>query len=100
MIRCINDRFVSTWILKDDLRRLANEGNKFAQEIAIDFEHPLDLMFLTPEGRLISKLNSFHDFPEVHPDVTKPPFKRRGVNQNQSHVEVFLQHMAVHFAER
>ncbi|MCA9121413.1 MAG: hypothetical protein H6822_07650 [Planctomycetaceae bacterium] len=99
MIKNINEQFASTWILKEDLNSLANEGNSLAQTLAARYEHPVDLMFLTSEGRFVSKLNSFHDFPGVHPDVTIPPFARRGDGLPQPHTSVFLEHVASLFGE-
>lgn len=79
------------------MKTKVEKGDRLAKQLADNFEHPLDLMFLSPDGRLISRLNSFHDFPEVHPDVTCPPFKRRGQPKLQSHADVFMEHMAAHF---
>ena len=97
VIKRINERFVSTWILKDDMTTLAKKGDKLAQQLAVNYEYPMDLMFLTSDGRLISRLNSFHDFLEIHPDVTAPQFTRREKRKNQSQVEVFMEHMKTHF---
>jgi len=97
VIQQINDRFVSTWILKEDMKRLADAGDDLAKVLAANFEHPLDLMFLTSEGKLISRLNSFHDFPMVHPDVTMPPFKRRGNKPKLPHVDIFFEHIVENF---
>ncbi len=100
VIQRIHDRFVSTWILKDDLATLAKKGDPLAQQLAPNFEEPLDLMFLTPGGRFISKLSSFHDFTEVHPDVGAPNFitsTRKEQKRKQSHADVFLEYTAAHF---
>jgi hypothetical protein len=97
VIHRINSEFVSTWILKEDMKSLTQQGDRLAQELAANFEHPLDLMFLTSEGRLVSRLNSFQDFPGTHPDVTTPPFTRRKEQEKRPHAEVFFSHLARHF---
>lgn len=97
MIERVNDQFLSTWILKDDMKTLAAKGDKLAQCLAANFEHPLDLMLLTPQGQLVSRLNSFHDFPAAHPDVSRPHFKKKGQKKYQSHAEVFLENLDQHF---
>ena len=57
----------------------------------------LEMMFLRTDGTLISKLNSFKDFPGVHPDVAAPPGKERVVVASErAHVDLFLKHMEEH----
>jgi hypothetical protein len=52
-------------------------------------------MFLKTDGSLISKLNSFQDFPGVHPDVAAPPEKQRvEVANDRAHIDAFLKHLA------
>lgn len=98
VIRTINDKFVSTWVIHPYLVRLADKGDAMAKHILEKWEYPVDLMFLTPEGKLISKLNSGKDFPDVHGDVATPPniFKKKG-EKWPSHVEIFMKHVAEHF---
>ena len=101
IIKLINDRFVATWIVKDELETLAKAGNKLAQVLDAELEYPImDLMFLTPEGRYVNKLNAYQDFLDVHPDVSVPfsPKKRRAVVQ--SDVDVFLDHVTAHFGPK
>ena len=51
-------------------------------------------MLLTPGGTLVSKLNSFKDFPGMHPDVSAPPGNRhQGAVDEHSHAKIFLNHL-------
>ena len=88
--RLINEKFVSTWVLIDDLKQCAEKGNRLADTLLKNWEYPLDLMFLTADGDYVSKLNSFRDLSNAHPDVGRPgnPFARFG----QSHTDVFIWH--------
>jgi hypothetical protein len=98
VIKLINDRFVSTWIVKDELDVLANKGNKLAQDLGSKLEYPImDLMFLTSDGRYVNKLNAFADFLDVHPDVSVPQSSRVQREVVQTDVDVFLDHVAAHF---
>ena len=73
IIKLINERFVTTWIVKDELETLAKAGNKLAQTLDAELEYPImDLMFLAPDGRYVNKLNAYQDFLDVHPDVSVP----------------------------
>ena len=91
----INENFVSTWIIIDDANKLAERGDPLAKTLASNWEYPIDIMFLTPEGKVVSKLNSFKDFKDVHPDVAAPPGKEKlpADAARPSHVEVFLRHV-------
>lgn len=71
VIDLVNEKFVATWVLIDDLKAPFHEGHVFARTLAGNWEYPLDLMFLTSEGELVSKLNSFRDLP-AHHDVGHP----------------------------
>ena len=97
IIERLNRKFVSTWIIVDDLMKLSGKGGKLSQTLAENWQYPLDIMFLTPDGRLVSKLNSFKHFRTAHPDVSHPPTR---LSSGPSHVEVFLDHLAVHFGKR
>jgi len=66
IIDLVNDKFVATWVLVDDLKQHAASGDKFARTLSINWEYPLDLMFLSSEGEFVSKLNSFRDLPAHH----------------------------------
>jgi hypothetical protein len=98
IIRLVNERFVTTWIVKDNLEALAKKGNKLARQLDAQLEYPImDLMFLTPEGRYVNKLNAFQDFLDVHPDVSIPHSTRKQRERKQVDVDVFLEHVATHF---
>jgi hypothetical protein len=54
-------------------------------------------MFVAPDGRLLGKLNSFKDFPDVHAGVSRPRGKDVPVAlAKRSHVDVFLDYVAHH----
>jgi len=89
IIRLVNENFVSTWVLIDDVKKYVGDQEQFAKTLASHWEYPLDLMFLAANGRFATKLNSFRDFP-AHRDVGHPlhhlgPF-------GTSHEDVFLEH--------
>jgi|GEM_PF-2367877 hypothetical protein len=54
----------------------------------------MDLMFLTPQGRFLNKLNSFKHLRSAHEDVGHPP---EGRGKAPEHVQVFMQHVQKHF---
>jgi len=96
----LNQDFVCTTIVIDDAKRRAGEGDELAKHLAAHWTYPLDMMFLRPDGSLIFKLNSFQDFPGVHPDVAAPPGKERVVvTDDRAHVEMFLKHLDEHFGK-
>jgi hypothetical protein len=98
VINRLNKRFVSTSIIIDDVQKRAESGDELAQRLAAHWEYPLEMMFLTPDGKLVSKLNSFKDFPGVHPDVSAPPKGMHvPVEHERSHIELFLKQVADHF---
>ncbi len=101
IIKLINERFVCTWIVKDELEVLAKKGNKLAKILDAKLEYPImDLMFLTSDGHYLNKLNAYADFLDVHPDVSIPctPRKRREVTQTD--IDVFLGHVAKYFGPK
>jgi hypothetical protein len=91
----VNSKFVSTWIIIDDASKLAQKGDELGRTLASNWEYPIDIMFLTPEGKLMNKLNSYRDLTEVHPDVASPPGKQRPADgmARRSNVDVFLSHV-------
>lgn len=98
VIRRLNDQFVCTTVLIDDARKLADKGDGLAKRLAAEWTYPLEMMFLRPDGTLVFKLNSFKDFPGVHPDVAAPPGKERVVLPDErSHIEGFLKQLDDHF---
>jgi hypothetical protein len=90
VIRLLNERFVSTWVLVDELKPYSDSQNPFASTLLAHWEYPMDLMFLTEAGAFVSKLNSFADLHGVHADVGHDPnhLDRSG----PSHLEVFTEH--------
>lgn len=98
VIDLINQKFVATWVLIDDLKKPGAEGNRFAETLQSHWEYPLDLMFLSSNGEFVSKLNSFRDLP-AHPNVGHPthpgnPFAQNSPNKAiifLSHAKRFLQ---------
>lgn len=94
VIRRINEQFVSTAIIIDDAEELAKSGDPLAETAAEHWEFPLDMMFLSPEGALINKLNSFRDLRDAHPEVGHPP---EGRGRAPSHLEVLMNHLDTHF---
>jgi hypothetical protein len=94
IITVLNERFVCTSIIIDDVEKLAAGGNAFAKRVAEQWEYPVEMMFLQADGTLISKLNSFKDFPGMHPDVAAPPgHKHRAFDDEHSHRDHFLKHI-------
>jgi hypothetical protein len=98
VITLLNDRFVSTWVLVDELKQRAEEGDTFAESLLTHWEYPLDLMFLNQNGQFVTKLNSFRDLPNAHPDVGHhgDPFGRFG----PTHREIFLARAAAMLSAR
>jgi hypothetical protein len=91
---------VCTSIIIDDLEKRAAGGDELAKQLAAQWVYPVEMMFLTPSATLVSKLNSFKDFPGIHPDVSAPPGKRyvaRG--DKHAHKNMFLNHLARHFGK-
>jgi hypothetical protein len=98
VITRINNRFVSTSIIIDDLEKRAASGDELANKLMPHWVYPVEMIFMKPDCTLVSKLNSFEDFPGMHPDVGAPPGKRhRAKADEQSHSSVFLNHLARHF---
>ena len=71
VIKLINESFVATWVLIDELKKRTDTGNRFADTLKTNWEFPLDVMFLSSDGEFASKLNSFRDLP-AHGDVSHP----------------------------
>jgi hypothetical protein len=90
VIKLVNENFVSTWVLINDLKSYEGPQAQLAGTLSGHWEYPLDLMFLNVDGRFVTKLNSFQDFP-AHRDVGHPrhdtfsPF-------GPSHADIFLEH--------
>jgi len=100
VISRLNQSFVCTTIVIHDARKRAESGDEFAKHLAAHWKYPLQMMFLKADGSLISKLNSFQDFPGVHADVAAPPDRQRVVATDQhAHRNAFLKHLAQHFPQ-
>jgi len=98
VISRLNKSFVSTTLVIDDAKKRAASGDELAKQLAANWSYPLQMMFLKADGSLVSKLNSFNDFPGVHPDVAAPPEKKRlEVTNERAHADTFLKHVAEHF---
>ena len=94
----LNENFVCTTVVIDDVNKRAEKGDEFAKQLKAHWNYPLEMMFLRTDGSLISSLNSFKDFPGVHPDVAAPPEKQRvEVANDRAHIDVFLKHLDGHF---
>jgi hypothetical protein len=101
VITRLNSGFVSTSIIIDDLEKRAAAGDELAKQLVAQWEYPVEMMFLTPACQMVSKLNSFKDFPGMHPDVSAPPGSRHATSRDgQAHTTVFLNHVALHFGKK
>jgi hypothetical protein len=96
----LNKGFVCTSIIIDDLEKRAAGGDALAKLLVSEWEYPVEMMFVTPAGKVVSKLNSFKDFPGMHPDVSAPPGHRHRAGTNEhGHRDIFLDHLARHFGK-
>ncbi|MSR61606.1 MAG: hypothetical protein EXS08_04050 [Planctomycetes bacterium] len=95
VIETINQKFVSTWIIIDDIqKRLGKEHFALATMLLEQHQYPLDFVFLSPEGKLITRLTSFEDLRNANPAVGHP--HRDG---EKSHADVFLETVKQRFGE-
>jgi hypothetical protein len=95
VIETLNERFVSTWIIVEDIvPKLAADQAELATLLVQNHQYPFDFMFLSPKGELITRLTSFQDLRSAHPDVGHP--HREG---QESHADVFLATVAKYFGE-
>jgi hypothetical protein len=94
VIELVNRKFVATWIIVDDAEKLAQKGDAFAQTLFENWEFPLDIMFLAPDGVLLDKLNSFKDLRDAHSDVGHPP---EGRGLSAPHLVTFLRFVQSRF---
>ena len=90
---------MNTSVIIDDLEKRAASGDEMARALVAEWEYPVEMMFVKPDGSLISKLNSFKDFPGVHPDVSAPPHKgsQPAPTDERAHAHSFLKNLAEHF---
>ena len=100
VIARLNKDFVCTSIIIDDAEKWAAKGDELARQLVAEWVYPVEIMFLTPACKLVTKLNSFKDFPGMHPDVSAPPGHRyTTVREENSHTKVFLNRLALHFGK-
>jgi hypothetical protein len=98
VIKRLNKTFVCTSVIIDDAQKRADAGDPLAKQLASLWEYPIEMLFFTPDGRLVSKLNSAQDFPGIHLDVVAPPkIEHKVRNDGHSHEDIFLSHIAGHF---
>jgi hypothetical protein len=94
----LNNKFVCTSIIIDDLEKQAAAGDELAKQLVGEWEYPVEMMFLTPACKVVSKMNSFKDFVGMHPDVAAPPGRQHhGLPDEQSHTDRFLKQMVRQF---
>lgn len=98
VIKKINERFVSTTITYYDLQEIEKKGDKLASEIVTNWSNPVTLMFLTPEGRYITKLSVLEQLNSIHPDTTFRPGQKRDANSEEN-MRLFLKHVDQHFGK-
>lgn len=96
VIKELNKRFVCTTVVIDDAQTRAKSGDELALKLATTWEYPIAMIFLSPDGGVVTKLNSFRDFPGVHPDVSYPQGDAP-TSDGRSHADIFLKHVADHF---
>jgi hypothetical protein len=93
VIATLNEKFVPSWVIMDDImKKLGDKHYLLAAALIDQHQYPLDFVFLSPEGKQITRLTSFVDLPGAHPDVGHP---RRKPQVSQA--DVFLNTVAEHF---
>jgi hypothetical protein len=98
VIARLNNGFVCTSIIIDDLQKLATSGDALAKRIVGQWEYPVEFIFLKPDGTMVSRMNSFNDFPGMHPDVSAPPgHQHQALMGERTHSDVFLGHLDFYF---
>ena len=95
MIATLNERFVCSWVILDDIqRRVGREHPALARTLLEQHVYPFDFFFFTPAAEYVARLTSFEDLPGAHPAVGHP---RRAADEEHAHTEVFLEALAKHF---
>jgi hypothetical protein len=104
VISRLNRNFVCVSVIIDDVQKRAESGDELAKQLVDQWEYPVEMMFLSSSSAspsactLVSKLNSFKDFPGVHRDVVAPPKKQHlELEDDHSHRDIFLKHLVRHF---
>jgi hypothetical protein len=96
VIQAINARFVSTTLTYSELTGFAKSGDELAGIVSANWSSPVSLMFLTPEGRFVSKLSPLKDLTDVHPDTSPRPGQNKSPSAEQN-TRIFLSHLAQQF---
>jgi hypothetical protein len=99
VIRRINGQFVSTTITYPELAKMAKAGDELAGKAADHWSPPVTLMFLTPEGRFVTKLDVLRNLTDVHPDTANRPGQKKDPASLSNNTRVFLEHLDQHFGE-
>jgi len=94
VVQRLNSDFACTLIIIDDAKKLGAGGDELAKLCAAQWRYPVEMIFAAPDGKLLSKLNSAKDFPDLHADVASPTAEYPGGKGDQSHKGVFLKHLA------
>jgi hypothetical protein len=99
VIQRLNQQFVTTTLSYFELLQLARSENALAREVLLHWQTPLVLVFLSPEGRFVTKLSSLTDLTQVHPDTTKRPEapQYHSLESDVNNARVFLKHLNRHF---
>ena len=93
MIATLNERFVNTWVIIDDIQRRVGKAHPAMAKVLLEkHEYPFDFMFFSPAGEFLLRLTSFKDLPGAHPAVGHP---RR--DDHAAHTDVFLEALEKHF---
>jgi hypothetical protein len=102
VIRRINQHFVCATLSYFELVELRDSGNALAREVLLHWRTPLALVFLTPDGRFVSKLSSLEELNEVHPDTSRRPEAPQfaSANSDVDNARVFLKHLDEHFPDQ
>lgn len=72
-----------------DANARAKGDDGLAKTIAENFYGPVEIMFLSPEGKFLSKLSAIKDFTDIHPDTSIRPGQCINPNHERN-MQVFL----------
>jgi hypothetical protein len=98
VIARLNSGFVCTSIIIDDLEQRAKSGDELAKRLVGQWEYPVEFILARTDGTVVSKMNSFKDFPGIHPDVSAPPgHQHSALRDERTHAEVFLREVDFYF---
>jgi hypothetical protein len=102
VIQRINQQFVCATLSYFELMDHAEAGSALAREVLKHWQTPLVLVFLSPDGRFVSKLSSLKELNEVHPDTSRRPEapQQSSVNSDVDNARVFLRHLDEHFPDQ